>query len=305
MDADAHIMIDELAPVVDIASYWEFDHDQWHRYGIPGHHLVLVRRGRIDAVTDAGRMHAGPGEMLCFRPCALNQYGHRGVLHYHQLHLTFAPPPRHRLTPYFDGIGPLPWKVVLGERQHAAVACMEEAMQLIESRSPEHRLRLRASVFALLAVIAQAAPGRRRFATTLDPWQEARRRLESGLDQELPLALVARELGLSVDHFSRRFRARFGSSPGRVRTHARLRLAAHLLRAGSDPIKSVARKVGIHDATAFTRLFRRHFGMPPSALASTDPVAPAPLREPGLITNRHLVAPEMPADWERKFQPRR
>ncbi len=307
MDGQAQLLIDDLAPVVDLASYYEYESDHWHRYGLPGHHLLLVRYGRIDAVTDAGRFHADAGEMLCFRPAALNQYGHKGRLGYYQIHLSFAPPPRHLLTPSLGEVGLLPTTVRLGERLEPATARMQEAMQLVESRSPADRLRLRSCIFALLALIAEASPTRRRI-TVGDPWQEARRRLASRLDAELPLSEVAAELDLSVDHFSRRFRLRFGISPGRLRTQARLRLAAQLLRSGSAPVKSVARQVGIQDATAFTRLFRRHYGMPPSALVgSSDALEPtASLTGPvaGLVINRHLVAPQMPDDWPNQFKPR-
>ncbi len=304
MDA-AHLAIDELQPQVDLAGYWEFDHDVWHRYGLPGHHLILVRRGRIEAITAQGRLTAGPGSLVCFRPCALNQYGNRGLTASFQLHLAFAPAPRHLLTPWLDGVGALPVLTDLSAHRAAAEGHCEAAVAALAGASSADRLRLRAAILGLLALVAEAAGERCQRRAPLDRWQEARRRLQSRLDAELPLAEVARMMGVGVDHFTRAFRARFGVSPGRCRTQARLRLAAQLLRAGASPVKAVARRVGVRDATAFTRLFRRHFGVPPSSLVQDGAPEPTWAAEPQatIPVNQHVLPPGTAGDWQRRFRP--
>jgi AraC-like DNA-binding protein len=75
---------------------------------------------------------------------------------------------------------------------------------------------------------------------------------------------LAGEAGMSVEHFIRRFRHRFGMSPSACRTRAKLAEAARLLRGGDRSVKSVAYSLGFQDPDAFARLFKRHIGIAPS-----------------------------------------
>ena len=71
--------------------------------------------------------------------------------------------------------------------------------------------------------------------------------------------------GLSLVHFRRGFRRRFGMPPGQFLQAVRLERAAEALRSGSDPVKAVADSVGFADVLYFTRLFSRRFKMGPAA----------------------------------------
>jgi len=51
----------------------------------------------------------------------------------------------------------------------------------------------------------------------------------------------------------------------------RLALAARTLRAGGDAIARVAERSGYESETAFSRAFRREFGMPPAAWRKAGP----------------------------------
>jgi AraC-like DNA-binding protein len=300
--APGHLALDEIQPRVDVAAYWEFDTPQWHHYGLPSHHLLLIAAGSIRAVTPDGKLTAKAGDLVCFRPTPYNQYGNDEPLRYYQVHVEFAPPPRHQLTPWLAEVGPLPRRLALGGRFARARELFEAMCIAIVGGSAAERLRLRAAMTELLALIAEAAGSRGARGERLDPWQRARMRLESRLDQELPVPEVARELGLSADHFIRRFHQRFGVSPKLCRTQARLRFAAQRLRAGDGPIKAIARAIGMSDATAFARLFRRHFGVAPSEVAAGAAIADAGA---GLVpANRHLVAPDEDPRWVERFRAR-
>jgi AraC-like DNA-binding protein len=73
----------------------------------------------------------------------------------------------------------------------------------------------------------------------------------------------AREIGVSVPHFHRIFRGITRLPPWRFVIRARLEAAARLLHADSRPLKDIAEEVGCPDIYYFSRLFRRHFGIPP------------------------------------------
>lgn len=73
----------------------------------------------------------------------------------------------------------------------------------------------------------------------------------------------ARRLRLSAPHFHRLFRQLTRQPPRRFVIRARLEWAAQLLHAGDQPLKDIAATVGCPDIYYFSRLFRRHFGVPP------------------------------------------
>ncbi len=76
---------------------------------------------------------------------------------------------------------------------------------------------------------------------------------------------LAREVALSRSLFARRFAALVGESPMQYLMRWRLALAARALRAGGDAIARVAERSGYETEAAFSRAFKREFGLPPSA----------------------------------------
>jgi AraC-like DNA-binding protein len=304
MSPPQYLTLDELNPQVELASYYQNERDQWHHYANPGHHLLLPVTGRIEAVTSEERFVALPGDLICFRPAASNQYGVSGTTRFFQIHLALAPPPRHLQALWLEGIGPLPARMALGSRRLRVRELFETVCLVIESSRAADRLRVRSAVEEILALAVDALSGQAGQELRADPWQLVRQRLEGELQREIPVSRLAKEMGISVDHFIRCFRARFGVSPKRYRTLARLRWAAQRLRTGSEPVKRIASAVGVSDATAFTRLFRRHFGVAPSEMALQGVALERDAGLPGsggLVMNRHLLRPQTPADWQRKF----
>lgn len=75
---------------------------------------------------------------------------------------------------------------------------------------------------------------------------------------------LARECGTSRSVLAERFTHYVGQSPMHYLTRWRLALAAGMLRTSSLSITSVAKDVGYETDPAFTRAFRREYGMPPT-----------------------------------------
>lgn len=87
--------------------------------------------------------------------------------------------------------------------------------------------------------------------------------IDSHIAQDVSVATLAKQLGISPWHFGRRLRAGTGMSPHAFMTDRRFTHAQGLLRNTSTPILDVALAIGMTHSH-FTRIFRRRFGVPPT-----------------------------------------
>ena len=297
--SEQYLTVDEIRPRVDFVCSWRLNAESWYRYRVPSHQFLLVEAGSIRARTSTGVCEAGPGDLLCLRPLARNEYGFSGHTVYFEAHMTLADPPRQGLPLWLDH-GPLGELVHLGG--HAAQARRAFETLCLELDRPDARARLRVAgaVHELLA--AAAAPGSAAAARPelLDGWQRARSLLETRLDRPMTIARAAREVGVGVDHFIRGFRRRFGVSPLAYRTRAKLRQAVAELTAGGRPVKAVASALGFADASSFARAFRAHLGVAPSEVREAGEQAGHPMPDLGeslFPVNRHIRPPGLSGDF--------
>lgn len=79
------------------------------------------------------------------------------------------------------------------------------------------------------------------------------------------LASLARQACLSTYHFHRAFTAAFGRTPHQYRTGLRLAQARRLLESTAMTVTEICGAVGFESPASFSLLFRRSFGLPPSA----------------------------------------
>lgn len=76
---------------------------------------------------------------------------------------------------------------------------------------------------------------------------------------------LARSIALSRSALAERFAALVGEPPMQYLTRWRLALAAQMLRSGREAIVRVAERSGYESEAAFSRAFKREFGVPPAA----------------------------------------
>jgi len=76
---------------------------------------------------------------------------------------------------------------------------------------------------------------------------------------------LARVSALSRSALGERFAALIGEPPMQYLTRWRLALAAEALREGGDAIARIAERAGYESDAAFSRAFKREFGVPPAA----------------------------------------
>ncbi|NYF79033.1 helix-turn-helix domain-containing protein [Granulicella arctica] len=87
--------------------------------------------------------------------------------------------------------------------------------------------------------------------------------LDESTDECPSVAQIARRCRLSVCHFSRLFKAKFGMPLHRYRVNRRIKEAKSRLVDSSDPISQIALDCGFADQSSFTRRFTAVSGVSP------------------------------------------
>jgi len=90
--------------------------------------------------------------------------------------------------------------------------------------------------------------------------------LHSTAAADSDLAAIARQACLSPYHFHRAFARAFGQTPLEYRNRLRLDRARRMLETGGLTVTEICGAVGFESAPSFSTLFRKAFGIPPSAL---------------------------------------
>lgn len=90
--------------------------------------------------------------------------------------------------------------------------------------------------------------------------------VEARLADQIDLADLAAVARLSPYHFHRCFRLTTGLAPHAFVTARRMDRARLLVSATTRPVDEIATSVGFSNLSHFRRVFRRHHGLPPSAL---------------------------------------
>ncbi len=93
----------------------------------------------------------------------------------------------------------------------------------------------------------------------------ARDFLHSCYAEPLTVSDAANIAAISHFHFQRTFKSAFGMSPMQFLQRRRLEVARDLLNATDDDVTSICRSVGFESLGSFSALFKRTFGVSPSA----------------------------------------
>jgi len=95
--------------------------------------------------------------------------------------------------------------------------------------------------------------------------EATKRYIDLHIAEKLSLTQLARMSHLSVSHFSTLFRRYYNTSPINYQVHRRMEYACHLLQIPGLSITEIAERTGYPDLYIFSRMFKKRFGMSPSA----------------------------------------
>src|SRR5579863_138531 len=149
------------------------------------------------------------------------------------------------------------------------------------------------------ALAAEATAGRlavSRRSTRIELFKrlsQAREWIHANYASPLPLESIAEKAQLNRQHFLRMFRDCFGATPHQYLMEVRLAAARELLADTTEPVTAICRMTGFESPPSFSGLFRRRFGvsptafrLTPSAHSSAQPSGSAyPTRPPGSTSN--------------------
>jgi AraC family transcriptional regulator of arabinose operon len=254
----------------------------YREHGMDGWILNATSAGVGRINSGAGRFHVHPGELLLFKPLARHDYGAEERLgRWTHLWVYFFPRPDWFELLTWPEAAPGILRLDLRGSEHRAriFALFEELIAW--SRSPlARRDQLAMSALEQLLLWCDAAnplAGHNR----LDP------RLQRVLDHlgrhagdPVRIAELARIAGLSPSRLSHLFRGQVGTTPMQWLESHRIERARELLLMSGRPIAEVGAEAGMPNPVWFSRLFRRHAGMTPSAFRRRGVPRPSP-RRPG------------------------
>lgn len=93
--------------------------------------------------------------------------------------------------------------------------------------------------------------------------------LRDNLDRHVSVEEMAKYVGISRHHFSRRFKAATGKSPYQFAIQGKLEFAfAAIKEEETTSILSIAQRLGYDSPSQFSKVFKKHFGFSPRLLRS-------------------------------------
>lgn len=224
--------------------------------------LVLVTAGGGGYRWPGARAAVGAGDLLVVVPDERHAYGPDPAGAWSEIFLTLA-------GPVADAVGAglphvLPARAPAFRREFARIA--DEF--IATGHDPGGVLLARLHLLLASAASAPADDG--------GGWlRSAQALLAARPERPLAPAAVARAVGMEYRRFRRDFRRAVGMPPAAYRLHCRLAEARRLLIERPDlPLADIAAATGFCSAFQFSRIFRRHHGVPPSRerRGSSDPL---------------------------------
>ena len=96
------------------------------------------------------------------------------------------------------------------------------------------------------------------------PILEAQEMIEHKGSREMSVADLALRVNMSTRNFIRRFKAATGNTPIEYIQRVRIESAKHVLESGTEPVDSVASRIGYDDVGSFRAVFKRVTGVSPT-----------------------------------------
>ncbi len=88
--------------------------------------------------------------------------------------------------------------------------------------------------------------------------------------EEINLAQLAKKAGLTPNYFIKKFKERTGYTPAKYISTLRIETAKFFFQHNEHSVNKVMEKVGIYDASYFSKLFKKAYGYPPKTFCEMN-----------------------------------
>lgn len=234
-------------------------------HGTSQHILIACLSGRGSCELDGQEWRMESGDLLFLPPRERHVYHANPHSPWTIFWIHFR---GQRAGDYLELLGTSPSRPVVSVHDPAALfEAFEDTFQHATHGFSEAAMAGLTTSFARLlgmARVLQRSPGtrsRRAEARLL----KALSLMREDLAHPWTLEELARESHISVPHFTELCRRQTGMPPLGLLIRLRLQRAMDLLQQGNHNVAEAALAVGYDDPFYFSRLFRKHMGMPPSA----------------------------------------
>ncbi len=240
-----------------------------------------IRRGSLELHYEKSRYQAGPGDVILI-PARTLHCDVFDINHDYEVYMaSFSWPEAEEAL--FQAVD-TPVVTSLTESQRVEIRQHLDLLYNCDSSDSGYEQMLSQSHFhtilllllhfiAFNKVTAKGRQSSRQRRLRRNQWliKEAKQYINKHFAQQLSLEDLAEVLDVSPYHLSRVFNGENGFSLPSYLTMVRMNQARNLLLAGGMNVSEVADAVGYPDSSYFSKVFRRHFGQSPSAMALARP----------------------------------
>lgn len=225
--------------------------------------MVLQRTVRGACFIEKGgrRQLAGPGQALLFTHREDSSYGYAGEDGEPYVHdwISFM---GQSLKPVFQDLVERSGPVVAMADSSEAALLFSALGEKARRREFRDRYEESDALYELLmAIYRHQAEEREQRETSFVAWEW----IQNRYDRPLNIKELAVRLGVSREHLTRSFKARFGESPAALLRRLRMRKGQALVLGTRLSLDEVAVNCGYRDGNVFCRAYRQFFGASPMA----------------------------------------
>lgn len=142
--------------------------------------------------------------------------------------------------------------------QHSGLGSLFSSVLRLRTMTQGRELFLCGQVYQLLSLLSERQPSENDYV------EQAQTYLASNYMQDVSISGLAARLGLNRSYFSTLFHRRTGLSPQQYLLRCRMEHARELLCSHAFTPGEAALAVGYPDIFAFSRMFKRYYGVSPS-----------------------------------------
>jgi len=243
----------EAAPSVLYLGVGLHGHERLEKFLLPDAWCLHLFRDPMDLRVNGAPIEVVPGTATLIPPNSPIEFRFpKRVRHLH----VFA---------HFSASGgrtrPFPAVQHLGDDFERHFARLSEGVGFWSNRSPRAAARL----WEMLWDLSGSQGDEKREATLVS---RAREQIELRLGEPIRVAELARELGASHNHLTRRFKAETGQTVVEFIRARRVARAVYLLEHTTLPVKAIARSCGLGDFHSLNKALRSATGKSPRAFRS-------------------------------------